>query len=72
MPSKWNLDESTAGRTVEVTFFPNPSEDSAFKLRATQRIRRRRSPAVAGVAGRATSVGARCRRAMPTATITNP
>src|SRR5256885_6702049 len=45
MPAKWNLDELVAGRTVEATFFPNPSEDSAWKLRATH-LDGRRAPKV--------------------------
>jgi MoxR-like ATPase len=45
MPGKWNLDELTAGRTVEATFFPNPAEGSAFRLRATH-LDGRRAPKV--------------------------
>jgi MoxR-like ATPase len=45
MPSKWNLEELTPGRTVEATFWPNPSEDSSFKLRATH-LDGRRAPKV--------------------------
>jgi MoxR-like ATPase len=45
MPSKWNLEELTPGRTVEATFWPNPAEESAFKLRATH-LDGRRAPKV--------------------------
>ena len=45
MPTKWSLEELTPGRTVEAVFFPNPSEDSAFKLRATH-LDGRRAPKV--------------------------
>ena len=45
MPTKWSLEELTPGRTVEAVFFPNTSEDSAFKLRATH-LDGRRAPKV--------------------------
>jgi len=45
MPVKWNLEELTAGRTVEATFFPNTAEGSAFRLRATH-LDGRRAPKV--------------------------
>lgn len=45
MPSKWNLEELTPGRTVEATFWPNAAETSAFKLRATH-LDGRRAPKV--------------------------
>jgi MoxR-like ATPase len=45
MPAKWTLEELTPGRTVEATFFPNPAEDSAWKLRATH-LDGRRAPKV--------------------------
>ncbi|CAN5874941.1 hypothetical protein BH11MYX3_BH11MYX3_07510 [soil metagenome] len=45
MPAKWNLDELTTGRTVEATFFPNPAENTEFKLRATH-LDGRRAPKV--------------------------
>ena len=45
MPSKWNLEELTVGRTVEATFWPNTAEHSAFKLRATH-LDNRRAPKV--------------------------
>src|SRR5262245_3328515 len=45
MPGKWSLDELTAGRTVEATFWPNPVEDSSFRLRATH-LDGRRAPKV--------------------------
>ncbi len=41
MSGKWTLDELTPGRTVEATFWPNTSEDSPFRLRATHLDRRR-------------------------------
>jgi MoxR-like ATPase len=45
MPTKWSLEELTPGRTVEAVFFPNPTEDSSFKLRATH-LDGRRAPKV--------------------------
>ncbi len=45
MPAKWNLEELTPGRTVEATFFPNPAENTEFKLRATH-LDGRRAPKV--------------------------
>jgi len=45
MPTKWNVDELTPGRTVEATFWPNTAEGSAFKLRATH-LDGRRAPKV--------------------------
>jgi nitric oxide reductase NorQ protein len=45
MPTKWNLEELTVGRTVEATFWPNTAEHSAFKLRATH-LDGRRAPKV--------------------------
>lgn len=45
MATKWTLEELTPGRTVEATFWPNPTEDSAFKLRATH-LDGRRAPKV--------------------------
>jgi len=45
MPAKWSLEELTPGRTVEAVFFPNTSQDSAFKLRATH-LDGRRAPKV--------------------------
>jgi MoxR-like ATPase len=45
VPTKWNLEELTPGRTVEATFWPNPTEDSAFKMRATH-LDGRRAPKV--------------------------
>ncbi|HLL20519.1 MAG TPA: MoxR family ATPase, partial [Kofleriaceae bacterium] len=45
MPTKWNLDELTPGRTVEATFWPNTAEQSAFRLRATH-LDGRRAPKV--------------------------
>ena len=45
MPNKWNLEELTPGRTVEATFWPNPAEQTAFKLRATH-LDGRRAPKV--------------------------
>ena len=45
MSSKWTLEELTPGRTVEATFFPNSSPDSAWKLRATH-LDSRRAPKV--------------------------
>jgi len=43
--TKWNVEELTPGRTVEATFWPNPVESSAFKLRATH-LDGRRAPKV--------------------------
>jgi MoxR-like ATPase len=45
MPAKWTLEELTPGRTVEATFWPNPAEGSAYKLRATH-LDGRRAPKV--------------------------
>jgi MoxR-like ATPase len=45
MPTKWSLEELTPGRTVEATFWPNPTEPSAWKLRATH-LDGRRAPKV--------------------------
>lgn len=45
MPAKWTLEELVPGRTVEATFWPNASESSAFKLRATH-LDGRRAPKV--------------------------
>ncbi|HWO21982.1 MAG TPA: MoxR family ATPase [Kofleriaceae bacterium] len=45
MPAKWTLEELLPGRTVEATFWPNPAEGSAFKLRATH-LDGRRAPKV--------------------------
>lgn len=45
MPAKWNLEELTPGRTVEATFFPNPAENTEFRLRATH-LDGRRAPKV--------------------------
>ena len=45
MPSKWTVDELAPGRTVEAIFWPNPVEDSQFKLRATH-LDGRRAPKV--------------------------
>jgi MoxR-like ATPase len=45
MPAKWNLEELVPGRTVEATFWPNPSEASQFRLRATH-LDGRRAPKV--------------------------
>jgi MoxR-like ATPase len=45
MPAKWNLEELTAGRTVEAIFFHNDHEGSAFKFRATH-LDGRRAPKV--------------------------
>jgi MoxR-like ATPase len=47
MPSKWNLEELTPGRTVEATFWPNPrlEDGSAFRMRATH-LDGRRAPKV--------------------------
>src|SRR5688500_5187947 len=45
MATKWSLEELTPGRTVEAVFFPNPTEDSSFKLRATH-LDGRRAPKV--------------------------
>src|SRR6476659_4534760 len=42
---KWNVEELTPGRTFETTFWPNPAEGSAFKLRATH-LDGRRAPKV--------------------------
>jgi MoxR-like ATPase len=42
---KWSLEELTVGRTVEATFFPNPAEESSYKLRATH-LDGRRAPKV--------------------------
>jgi nitric oxide reductase NorQ protein len=43
--SKWTVEELTPGRTVEAIFWPNPVEDSQFKLRATH-LDGRRAPKV--------------------------
>ena len=43
--SKWSVEELSVGRTVEATFFPNPAEGSAFRLRATH-LDGRRAPKV--------------------------
>jgi len=45
VPAKWTLEELTPGRTVEATFWPNPAEGSAFRLRATH-LDGRRAPKV--------------------------
>lgn len=45
MATKWTLEELTPGRTVEATFWPNATESSAFKLRATH-LDGRRAPKV--------------------------
>jgi MoxR-like ATPase len=45
MSGKWNLEELIPGRTVEATFWPNPVEASAFRLRATH-LDGRRAPKV--------------------------
>jgi len=45
MTTKWTLEELTPGRTVEATFWPNPTEPSAWKLRATH-LDGRRAPKV--------------------------
>jgi MoxR-like ATPase len=45
VPAKWTLEELTPGRTVEVTFFHNDHEGSAFKFRATH-LDGRRAPKV--------------------------
>jgi len=45
MPTKWNVEELVPGRTVEATFWPNPVETSAFRLRATH-LDGRRAPKV--------------------------
>jgi hypothetical protein len=45
MPAKWTVEELTVGRTVEATFWPNPQEESSFKLRATH-LDGRRAPKV--------------------------
>src|SRR6187397_3171908 len=45
MPTKWTLEELVPGRTVEATFWPNPTEPSAWKLRATH-LDGRRAPKV--------------------------
>jgi len=45
MPSKWTVEELAPGRTVEAIFWPNPIEDSQFKLRATH-LDGRRAPKV--------------------------
>ena len=45
MPTKWNLEELTPGRTVEATFWPNDHEGSSFKFRATH-LDGRRAPKV--------------------------
>src|SRR5215468_83234 len=45
MSGKWSIEELTVGRTVEATFFPNPAEGSAFRLRATH-LDGRRAPKV--------------------------
>ena len=42
---KWTVEELTPGKTVEATFWPNPAEGSAFKLRATH-LDGRRTPKV--------------------------
>ena len=41
--SKWNVEELVAGKTVEAVFWPNPTESSQFKLRATH-LDGRRAP----------------------------
>ncbi|HUJ62800.1 MAG TPA: MoxR family ATPase [Kofleriaceae bacterium] len=43
--TKWSVEELSPGRTVEATFWPNPAEHSAFKLRATH-LDGRRAPKV--------------------------
>ena len=43
--TKWTVEELVPGRTVEATFWPNPVEASAFKLRATH-LDGRRAPKV--------------------------
>ncbi|MFT3698307.1 MAG: MoxR family ATPase [Kofleriaceae bacterium] len=43
--SKWTLEELVPGRTVEAIFFPNTSESSSFKYRATH-LDGRRAPKV--------------------------
>jgi MoxR-like ATPase len=45
MPSKWSVEELAPGRTVEAIFWPNPTEGSQFKLRATH-LDGRRAPKV--------------------------
>jgi len=45
MSGKWTVEELTPGRTVEATFFPNPTDDSSFRLRATH-LDGRRAPKV--------------------------
>src|SRR5689334_15044954 len=45
MTGKWTLEELTPGRTVEATFWPNPTETSSFRLRATH-LDGRRAPKV--------------------------
>lgn len=45
MPTKWSLEELVPGRTVEAVFFPNPTESSEFRLRATH-LDGRRAPKV--------------------------
>lgn len=42
---KWNVEELSAGRTFETTFWPNTAEGSTFKLRATH-LDGRRAPKV--------------------------
>jgi nitric oxide reductase NorQ protein len=42
---KWNVEDLTAGRTFETTFWPNAAEGSSFKLRATH-LDGRRAPKV--------------------------
>lgn len=42
---KWTIEELTVGRTAEATFWANPVEDSAFRLRATH-LDGRRAPKV--------------------------
>ncbi len=43
--SKWTVEELVPGRTVEAVFWPNPTEGSQFKLRATH-LDGRRAPKV--------------------------
>jgi len=45
MPTKWSVEELAPGRTVEAIFWPNPTEGSQFKLRATH-LDGRRAPKV--------------------------
>jgi MoxR-like ATPase len=42
---KWTVEELTVGKTVEAVFWPNPVEDSPFRMRATH-LDGRRAPKV--------------------------